>query len=392
MVITNFTGVSAAHGRVEIVERKGIGHPDTIADALAENLSRNLMRFYVDRFGSPMHHNVDKALLCGGASRPRFGGGEVTEPIEILLAGRATRSYKGIAVPLEELAIDGSREWLRRHLRFLDPVRHVRIRCLIRPTSRDLVDLFDRGMKTGTILANDTSIGVGYFPLSPLERTVLHAESVLNDASVKAAYPALGEDIKVMGIREQDRVNLTVACAMVDAHVRDERQYHDNKAQAAQLAARVAAEEIGGPVSVTVNAADGDTADSLYLTVTGTSAEAGDDGQVGRGNRGNGLIAPYRPMTLEAISGKNPVSHTGKIYDLAARRIAQQVATQVDGVEEAYCYLVSRIGHSIAEPAAAEVQVRMAVGGRLEDVSPEITRIVQSELAGLTSLWLAAVA
>ncbi len=51
---------------VEVVERKGAGHPDTICDALAETLSRNLCREYQSRFGYILHHNVDKALLCGG--------------------------------------------------------------------------------------------------------------------------------------------------------------------------------------------------------------------------------------------------------------------------------------------------------------------------------------
>jgi S-adenosylmethionine synthetase len=49
----------------EIVERKGLGHPDTICDALAETLSRNLCREHRDRFGTVLHHNVDKALLYG---------------------------------------------------------------------------------------------------------------------------------------------------------------------------------------------------------------------------------------------------------------------------------------------------------------------------------------
>ena len=75
---------SAASLPFEIVERKVLGHPDTICDALAENLSRALSRFYLERFGATLHHNVDKALLCGGAARPAFGGGEVTEPVDEL--------------------------------------------------------------------------------------------------------------------------------------------------------------------------------------------------------------------------------------------------------------------------------------------------------------------
>ena len=74
---------------VEIVERKGIGHPDTICDALAEELSRNLCAYYLENFGLVLHHNVDKALLWGGSSLPKYGGGQIKAPIEIFLAGRA---------------------------------------------------------------------------------------------------------------------------------------------------------------------------------------------------------------------------------------------------------------------------------------------------------------
>src|SRR6266567_5111723 len=88
---------------VEIVERKGIGHPDTICDALAESLSRNLCREYQRRFGRVLHHNVDKALLCGGRALPAFGGGGVTEPIRISLAGRATSTLGGEVVPIEDI-------------------------------------------------------------------------------------------------------------------------------------------------------------------------------------------------------------------------------------------------------------------------------------------------
>jgi S-adenosylmethionine synthetase len=74
-------------------------------------------------------------------------------------------------------------------------------------------------------------------------------------------------------------------------------------------------------VEATLNAADLNAGD-VFLTVTGTSAEASDDGEVGRGNRTNGLITPYRFMTMEAAAGKTPVSHAGKLYNLAADKIA----------------------------------------------------------------------
>ena len=80
---------------VEIVERKGLGHPDSICDALAETFSRNLCREYRRRFGEVLHHNVDKALLCGGSAAPAFGGGTVLSPINIYLAGRGSSCSEG---------------------------------------------------------------------------------------------------------------------------------------------------------------------------------------------------------------------------------------------------------------------------------------------------------
>src|SRR5450759_5725553 len=106
---------------VEIVERKGIGHPDTICDALAETLSRNLCQEYQRRFGQLLHHNVDKALLCGGRAAATFGGGSVIAPINIYLAGRAIADVGGEAIPIKEIAVDGSRAWLQANLPAPDP-------------------------------------------------------------------------------------------------------------------------------------------------------------------------------------------------------------------------------------------------------------------------------
>ena len=70
---------SVADSSVEVVERKGLGHPDTICDLLSEELSRALARYYLDNFGSVLHHNVDKSLLVGGRSLPAFAGGSATD-------------------------------------------------------------------------------------------------------------------------------------------------------------------------------------------------------------------------------------------------------------------------------------------------------------------------
>ncbi|MGZ5912243.1 MAG: methionine adenosyltransferase, partial [Reyranella sp.] len=188
---------------VEIVERKGIGHPDSICDALAETLSRNLCRYYLDRFGEILHHNVDKALLCGGSATPRFGGGEVVTPIEIYLSGRAITTVGDMSVPMDEIAIEGSRAWLREHLHAFDADRHVRLHNVLGPGSRALGDLFRRRSGGGprSALANDTSFGVGCAPMTALELLVLRTEAFLNGRLRASNHPAWGEDVKVMGVR-----------------------------------------------------------------------------------------------------------------------------------------------------------------------------------------------
>jgi S-adenosylmethionine synthetase len=372
----------------ELAEHKGLGHPDTICDALAEALSRALCGYYLERFGMVLHHNVDKALLAGGAVRAAFGGGEVLEPIEIFLAGRATRSARGVAVPVDEIAIESSRAWLREHLRGLDPERHVRVHTRIRPSSHDLVALFERASASGAALANDTSFGVGFAPLDALERGVLAAGRRLNDRATRDACPWIGEDVKVMGARAGDAIRLTVACAIVGRHVADLADYFAKKDRVRAIALEAALAAAGsGSIEVDVNTADGDTAESVYLTVTGTSAEAGDDGQVGRGNRANGLITPYRPMSLEAVAGKNPVTHVGKLYNVMAGRIAAAVTREVPGVAEAYCTLLSRIGHPVEAPRLFEVQVRLEDPAALGALRPQIEAVARDALGGIRTLW-----
>jgi S-adenosylmethionine synthetase len=372
---------------MEIVERKGVGHPDTICDALAEELSRTLSRYYLDHFGLILHHNVDKGLLCGGRAHPIFGGGEVLEPIELFLAGRATEQVDAARVPLQELAIESSRRWLKEHLRYLDAERHVRLHCHIRPGSADLTELFLRQREARIPLANDTSCGVGYAPFDDLENVVLQVERHLNSPAVQAACPAIGEDIKVMGVRRGQRISLTVACAMVARYIEDMPAYLAAKAQVAEFAREAARQVCVQSVEVAVNAGDGGTADSIYLTVTGTSAESGDDGEVGRGNRVNGLIAFYRPMSMEATAGKNPVSHVGKLYNLLAQRIAQEVVGSMAGVDEAYCYLLGQIGHPIDDPAVIDLKLRLTHGVNLAEVEAQAGEITRHHLTTVGNLW-----
>ena len=341
---------------LEIVERKGLGHPDTICDALAEMLSRALCREYLKRCGVILHHNVDKALLCGGRAAPDFGGGIVISPIQIYLGGRAASEISGDLVPIEEIAVETAKTWLKVNLHALDPELHVQIHPRIQPGSIDLQTLFSRGTHRGTALANDSSIGVGHAPLSPLERLVLTIERRMNSRDRAKKNPAWGEDVKIMGIRRGTTLDITVACAMIGRYLSHIDDYLAEKAAIGELVRSLAVEQGFEHCTTGINLAD-DLGGGIYLTVTGTSAEAGDDGQVGRGNRVNGLITPYRPMSLEAAAGKNPVSHVGKIYNVVAERIAASLVAMSPGILRAECFLVSKIGAPVIEPAMVHVRL-----------------------------------
>ena len=375
---------------VEIVEQKGLGHPDSICDSLAEELSLALTREYAERFGAVLHHNVDKALLVGGRAAPIFGGGDVLEPIEIFLAGRATSAMGDETIAVGDMAKAASTAWLRANLHALDPERHVKLHCLVRPGSAELVDLFAQARK-GAVLANDTSCGVGFAPLSELERAVYETGRGLNAAAFGALHPAVGEDTKIMGVRRGAAIHLTVACAMIGKHLASPSDYLALKAQVAAAACETARRYAACDVTAVVNAADAPERNEYYLTVTGTSAESGDDGQAGRGNRANGLITPYRPMTMESVAGKNPVSHVGKLYNLAAGIVAQRIVEEIPEVSGAECILVSEIGRPIQDPRVIDIGIYAATE-RVGRLTPRVARIAAEVLDGLDSMWRSLIA
>ncbi|EQD67625.1 S-adenosylmethionine synthetase [mine drainage metagenome] len=90
---------------VELVERKGLGHPDSISDGIAEAVSRELSKYYISHYGQILHHNTDQVEVVGGQSAPEFKGGDVLEPTYILLSGRATTSVDGKRIPFKSISI-----------------------------------------------------------------------------------------------------------------------------------------------------------------------------------------------------------------------------------------------------------------------------------------------
>ncbi|MFT4947425.1 MAG: S-adenosylmethionine synthetase [Natronomonas sp.] len=377
------SGLAVEDQDIEVVERKGIGHPDSICDGIAETVSRALAQTYIDRFGTVLHYNTDETQLVAGTAAPAYGGGEVLEPIYILVVGRATKKFDGERIPAESIALRAARDYLDEQFPHLDLGSDVIVDVQFGEGSGDLQTVF--GEEATVPMANDTSYGVGHAPLTETEQIVRNTEQKLTGEYAES-NPVVGQDVKVMGKREGDHIDVTVAVAMVDEHVPDLDAYKTAVSDVQAFVTDLAEEYTDRDVTVHVNTADDYDAESIYLTTTGTSAEQGDDGSVGRGNRANGLITPNRPMSMEATSGKNPVNHIGKIYNLLSTEIAQSVASEVDGIRQVQMRLLSQIGSPIDEPHVADATVITEDGVAIGDVESDIQATIDDELADVTDI------
>ena len=372
--------IAIADQPLEIVERKGLGHPDTICDSVMNQISIDLSKEYIKKFDTVLHHNVDKSLLAAGVAVPGFKGGKIIEPMKFVFGDRATFKVGDEEIPVNEIAAKSASNWLKENLRFVEPEKHVTYQSEIKPGSLALADIFDR--KGEYLGANDTSAAVGYAPFTPTENLILDLERYLNSKAFKKRFPESGEDIKLMGLRKQGHLNITVAMAMVDRFIESENDYFKKQDEIYEAINEFVDAKYGfDKVSIDLNPLDvrGRGIDGLYLTVTGTCAEAGDSGQVGRGNNVVGVIPLNRPMSSEAAAGKNPVSHVGKIYNALCYRIANRVMDDVGGVKEVYVWLLSQIGKPINEPSVVSAQIVPENGVELSKVSVLIDEIISDE-------------
>jgi len=279
----------------------------------------------------------------------RKRGGKIVVPPRLIVCGRATPLLN---TDLAEFVRHAAREYLGTALR-CDPDMFS-IESAVHNGSDSLRQVFSRGRAKR--LANDTSFGCGHAPYSELERTVLSLSKILRSSDFRTTFRAAGDDYKIMGARIDQKMTFTIALAFIDRKVSNVSEYF----QAKEEIGRYLQAAKGTPCDIRINMLnDAKASDEtgIYLTVTGLSAEHGDDGQVGRGNRVNGLITPCRTMSLEAAAGKNPVAHVGKIYNVLALEMARAISAAVDGITEASVQILSTIGKPVAEPQLVAIEV-----------------------------------
>lgn len=349
----------------EFVERKGIGHPDTLSDALAEILSVNYSNYTKDRFGAVLHHNFDKVGLLGGSSFVTFGEGHLVNPIRVLLNGRASTKFGEETIPVKELLIKWSKDFLQNAFPMInvekDLLFHYNLSNQSSPGKTNEEDAekgtrkywfeprsLDDLQETRKLISNDTSLGVGYYPYSKLETLVLEIERTLNSKEFKKENAWIGSDVKVMGYRNKNNFSITMCIPQIANFVKSLEQYKYNLEYARKIIDGIVAPLEIMDFQLFVNTRDNFETSEVYLTAIGSSIESGDEGLVGRGNRINGVISPFRPMSMEGVCGKNPVYHIGKVYYLAAQEIAKKIYEKFGVKNEVF--LVSQSGRDLIDP------------------------------------------
>ncbi|MEM2785286.1 MAG: methionine adenosyltransferase [Candidatus Nitrosotenuis sp.] len=371
--------------RFEIVERKGIGHPDTICDLMMDKVSIELSKLYLKETGVIQHHNMDKTMLVAGKTENRFGGGKVIKPMKLILGDRATFEVDGRKLQINDFVKETAKSWLEENLRYVK--ENVEFQLEIGTTSAELQSIF----KKREITSNDTSVLVGYAPFTETESIVLEVERFINSKQFKSEFPVAGEDVKVMGLRNDNWLDLTVSIAFVDRFVDSQKDYYAKKHEMVSAVTEFAKNKSGFNIHTAINCLDDESKgmDGMYLTVLGTSADNADSGEVGRGNKANRVISPCRPAGAEAIAGKNPVSHIGKIYNTLSFKIADEIHNQVSSVDEVSVLMYNIIGRPVNDPKAVIIQPITKNNAEMTEADKnQIQKIVSKNLEQMHSFCM----
>lgn len=370
---------------LEVVERKGIGHPDTLADGIAEAISLTYSLYCQERFGVILHHNVDKSAIFGGLAEVGFGKAMMQKAHRLILGGRMSCEFADTPIDFNEIQEKAAKQFLNEALPNLDTSRWLEVQSLttsssrfsnwFRPKSRS--DVPD----AETPWANDTSACTGYWPLSITEKMTLALEGYFYSAKGQSRIEFIGRDIKVMAVRNADTIMITMCVPFLAERTPNEMFYYEQLDQIRQGLLQCAKEMAGDryQVELHINTQDQRSKDARghYLLATGSALDYGEEGMVGRGNRSRGIISSIRPYSMEAISGKNPVYHVGKVYGYIVDVLAQQIAQQFEC--ECYVMVVTCNGDPLFNPYQLAVETTSSVDAE------EVKRIIEQEL--LTRHW-----
>jgi S-adenosylmethionine synthetase len=336
---------------VEVVERKGIGHPDTLADGIAELASIRYSRHCLEVAGAVLHHNLDKVAVLGGRAAFTDTGGGYDRPLRVVFGGRASTGFAGRPLPVREILERAATDHLRIALPGFDRVR-LEFRHETTDSSkfphwfapRSLDDLPERP----TAFSNDTAYLVGSAPRTATETVVLLAEAWFR----RQAWA--GSDIKALAVRDGRDWTVTVCVPALAGHLSTSAEFADAVTATADGLTALLRQRLPGRVTVLCNTRGSRTGplSGQYFTLSGSAVDYGEDGLVGRGNARTGVISGGHLAGNEATFGKNPAYHVGKVGGWLADEAACAVATAYGPCRVA---LLWRNGAAYDDPASIEI-------------------------------------
>ncbi|MEV5632097.1 MULTISPECIES: methionine adenosyltransferase [Micromonospora] len=370
-VITSLGAVHPDQSPFDVAERKGIGHPDSLADLVADSFSRRYSATCRERFGAVPNHWVDKVTLVGAAADVRFGGYDIRKPVDCYLFGKVTERIDGNDASVAKLFDDTVRAVLTSTLD--DPTILGHLRIHVNNTAGTGVD-HDREfyqprtaagitkVLASEAVANDTVVCAGTSLRGIAARTAVRLETLLTGATFRTRYQT-GTDVKVMVVRDRGQLDVTAAVPFHPASVHGWSEY--------RTALDAIRDEIEGELKRVLDETPTATGARLslntkdvpgrgYLAPFGTSLGKGDCGAVGRGNRYNGAIEPLRPASGEAPAGKNPLHHVGKIYTAVADELARRIMAELGTYAEVL--IAARNGGQLDDPAYVLIRSEAPIG------------------------------
>ena len=376
----------------EVVETKGKGHPDNICDTLAEKISASYSKYCIDNYGIILRHMIDKLTILGGGSKVKFGGGEMCCPIKVLVNGRFTSRYQNEKIDYFKIVSDTINSYFKelfpmlnieKDLVIVDNTHHNEGPGVVynndNTTLNERVKFFEAHDKLDALRhnnhnrCNDTSTTVSYYPMSKLEKTVLNIEKLLNSSEYKLKKPWVGSDIKVMGIRKNDIIEITSCVPLISCYIDNLDDYKNRLFELKNdIIIEVRKYFEDNPIEIFLNTRDDYDSNDLYLTLIGSAVESGDEGAVGRGNRSRGVIPFCRKFSMEAACGKNPVYHTGKLFTVIGDVISKKIYEKYNVENVVYC--TSRMGDSIDSIWNVSVELNKELS---DEVFKEIDLIVK---------------
>ncbi len=384
MLTINKQYVNPEEKEFEIVERKGVGHPDTLADALAEEVSRVYSKYCLEKFGAVLHHNIDKLYIGAGWNTNSFGSVKRIKPIKVVVNGRISNTCNGEEININQIMEETIKEYVGVVLPHLDvekdldiivnTTQHTRVPYWFSPRTVD--DVPD----AKEVFANDTSVVVSYCPYTTCERLAFEIERFFWEPNEKG-YPVpkfneIGQDIKVMVSRINKNIDIIVCMPVISTEISSREEYYETVEKyekKLQKEATKICKDTDYNVKVSVNAKyDNDKRGTLYMLALGTSAECGEEGLVGRGNSSLGIISTFRPNSMEAPAGKNPRYHTGRVLGFLSNRLSKAIYNEL-GLKN-QIVMLTRNKYSLVPPYLIYISVDTDYN---ED---EIKKVIDREL------------